>query len=119
MTSKIKSGIKIYLFLIIYVLLCCFTYSFYLTKTLSNSSKIIELLIGSTTFLLLGLVYSNSIHKKGLLIGLITGLLHYLLIRLIYFLICGQFSITLLPMLIFTLASSIGGILGILFKKIF
>lgn len=119
MKSKIKSGIKIYLFLIIYVLLCCFIYSFYLTNTMTNNSKLIELLIGGTTFLLIGLVYANSIHKKGLLVGLATGIIHYLLIRVIYYLSTGIFSYNILTMLIFVLLSTIGGILGILFKKIF
>ena len=83
MKSKIIFGIKTYLFLMIYVLLCCFIYAFFLHNNKITESIIIELLIGSSTFLLLGTLYSNHIHKKGLLIGCITGIIHYLLIKLI------------------------------------
>ena len=117
MKRKILNGIKIYTFLISYILLCSFIYSFYLTK--NNESKIIELIIGSTTFFLLGTLYSNTIQKKGILIGLLTGIIHYMLIRIIYYLTNNTFNINIITLIIFTISSTIGGILGIFFKKIF
>ena len=118
MKSKISFGIKTYLFLMIYVLLCCFIYAFFLHDNKITESIIIELLIGSSTFLLLGTLYSNHIHKKGLLIGCITGIIHYLFIKLIVFLSTSIFIFNIIFFLILTTSSSIGGILGILLKKI-
>ena len=119
MKSKIKSGIKIYTFLFIYILLCCFIYSFCLINNKITESLIIEIIIGSSTFLLLGTLYSNSVHKKGLLIGSLVGTVHYLLIRVICFLAGHPFNFNIFLFLIYTISSTIGGILGLLFKKIF
>jgi len=118
MKSKIIFGIKTYLFLMVYVLLCCFIYAFFLHNNKITESIIIELLIGSSTFLLLGTLYSNHIHKKGLLIGCITGIIHYLLIKLIVYLSTSTFNFNIIYFLILTTSSTIGGILGLLFKKI-
>ena len=118
MGRKISGGIKIYLCFIIYIAITSFIYAFYIIKTHSDNNKIIEIIIGSTSFLLLGFLYSNFIHKKGLLIGIITGFIHIFLINLIGFLALGEFSFKLLPYSIFIISCGIGGILGVNFKKI-
>lgn len=118
MKRKILSGLILYACCISYILITVFVYSFYLIKTNSNSNTIIELILGITAFLLLGLLYSNMIHKKGFLVGALVGFLHLLLINLIYFLATGNLDIKILPFIIYIISSSIGGILGINFKKI-
>lgn len=118
MGRKISSGIKIYLSFILYIAVTSFIYAFYIIKTQSDSNKIVELLIGSSSFLLLGFLYSNYIHKKGLIIGLATGCIHILLINLIGLLALGEFSFKVLPYSIFIISCGIGGILGVNFKKI-
>ena len=118
MKRKILSTLKIYLITILYVVIISFIYSFYIMKTSNNSNVYIELLIGSSSFLLLGLLYGNAIHKKGIWVGLIVGLLHILLIHFVYFLISGSFNLKILPAIIYTICSGIGGILGVNFKKI-
>ena len=118
MKKRIISGIKIYLCCIAYILVTVFVYSFYLIKTHSNSNNIVELILGITAFILLGLLYANMIHKKGLIIGLLVGALHLLLINFIYFLSTGNFDIKPLPFIIYIISSGLGGILGISFKKI-
>lgn len=119
MKSKIKSGIKIYIALILFVLVVCFCYTFYLSKTQKENNLIIELLIGGVSFLILGLFYGNAVHKKGLFVGIGTAILHLGLIKLIIFLSTGTFHLDILQISIMILCSGIGGILGICFKKIF
>ncbi len=118
MKKKIISGIKIYTCCIIYILVVAFIYSFYLMKTENNSNRIVELVFGITTFLLLGLLYGNMIHKRGLIVGFIVGLIHILLISLIFFLSTGKFEMNILPTIIYIISSALGGVLGITFKKI-
>lgn len=119
MKTKIISGIKIYTFLMIYILTCCFIYSFYLMKTANNYSNITKIIIGGTTFLMIGLTYGNSIHKHGLWIGTLMGFIHLFVIKITYYLAIGEFTLELLPTIIYILCSALGGILGIFFKKIF
>lgn len=118
MKKRIISGIKIYICCIIYILITVFIYAFYLIKTNNNSNNIIELILGVSAFLLLGLLYSNMIHKKGLITGLLVGSIHLILINFIHFLATGNFNIKVLPFIIYIISSGIGGILGIFFKKI-
>lgn len=118
MKKKIISGIKIYICCIIYILVVAFIYSLYLMKTNHNSNKIVELIFGITTFLLLGILYGNMIHKRGLIVGLIASITHVLLIGLVFFLSTGSFEIKILPAVIYVVSSSLGGVLGITFKKI-
>ena len=118
MKSKIISGIKIYTFTFIYILLASFIYTFYLMNK-NVESKLIEIIIGSSTFFILGLTFTNSIHKKAILTSTLIGITHYFLIRLIVFLVDNTFNINIVTLLIVTLSSIIGGILGIMFKKMF
>mgnify|MGYP005765547069 CR=1 len=119
MKSKLKSGLKIYLSLILFVLLVCFVYAFYLNKTNQEYHPVLKLFIGSISFLLLGLFYGNAVHKRGIFVGLFVAVVHLLLLKLIFFLSVGNYMFTPLSSAIYILCSGIGGILGISFKKIF
>ena len=118
MKKRIFTGLKIYFISLIFVFLLCFIYAFYLLKSGNNSSKIIEISIGSISFILLGLLYSNSIHKRGLIVGLLVGLIHISLISLLIFLTEGNYNFKIIPSITYVFSSSLGGTLGILFKKI-
>lgn len=119
MKSKIKSGLKIYLFAIIFLLVVCFCYSLYLSNTGNDLSLIAKIGIGGSTFLVLGLAYGNAIHKKGLLIGLLVALVHVLLFKAIIFLSVGSFDFNFLLLAIYTILGGIGGLMGVNIKKIF
>lgn len=118
MKRKIISGIKIYGISILYILLITFIYSVFLIKSKNDSNVIFEIIIGATAFIVLGLLYGNMIHKKGLIVGLIVGILHILLINLIFFLASGEFELSPLLAIIYTISSGLGGVLGLTFKKI-
>lgn len=118
MKRKIISGIKIYLCCIIYILLMSFIYSFYLIKSGNDSNKVMELILGISAFILLGILYSNMIHKRGLIVGLIVGAIHILLIHFIFFLSAGSFELKVLPFIIYMISSGFGGVIGMSFKKI-
>lgn len=118
MKKKIISTIKIYIITILYISIISFIYSFYIMKTNNNTNPIIEIIIGASSFLLLGLLYGNLIHKKGLIIGIIIGISHILIIHFIYFLAIGKHEFNILPCIIYTICSGVGGILGVNFKKI-
>lgn len=115
---KLLSIVKIYIITLFFILLTTFIYSYLLINNKITESIIIELIIGFLTFLLLTTMYSNHIHKKGLLVGMLTGLIHYLLIKLIFFLSNGTFNFNIIYFLIILTSSTLGGILGLLFKKI-
>lgn len=87
-------------------------------KTNNNSNKIIELILGITTFILLGILYGNMIHKRGLIIGFVTGMIHLLILYLIFYLSTGSFQFKIFPFIIYLISSSLGGVLGMSFKKI-
>ena len=61
---------------------------------------------------------ANAIHKKGLIVGLLTGIVTITFIHLVYLLSKGGYEFKLLPCLIYTISCGIGGILGVNFKKI-
>ena len=62
--------------------------------------------------------YGNFIHKKGLIVGIISGSIHIFLIKLIYFMSVGEINMNWIVILIYILSSGIGGLIGIMFKKI-
>lgn len=119
MKNKIKSGIKIYLFTLLFILLVCIAYSFYLSKSGNDFHLIAKLVIGGLAFLILGLAYANAIHKKGLIIGIVMALLHIFIIKTILFLATGSFDFNIFLILIYTLCGGIGGFIGGNIKKIF
>lgn len=119
MKNKIKSGLKIYVVVVLYLVLSCFAYSFYLSKSSGDYQLIIELVIGSILFLIIGLTYGNAVHKHGLFMGIGVALVHLAVLKLAFYLSYGKFEWNLLQSSIYLVCSGIGGILGISFKKIF
>ncbi|MGM9970573.1 MAG: TIGR04086 family membrane protein [Anaeroplasma sp.] len=118
MKKRIISTLKIYLITALYLFIVAFVYSFYISKTNKNENLIVEVILGSTAFLLLGTLYGNYVHKKGLILGILIGIIHILLIKFIYFLAIGDFNLSILPTIIYTITCGIGGILGVNIKKI-
>ncbi|MBQ3253813.1 MAG: TIGR04086 family membrane protein [Acholeplasmatales bacterium] len=118
MKRKVIGTLKIYLITALYVGIVSFIYSFYIMKTQKDINPIIEVIIGASSFFIMGLLFSNFIHKKGLIVGIISAIINILLIHFIYFLSMGKFNISILPFIIYTISSGIGGILGVNFKKI-
>ncbi len=119
MKQNLKSGIKIYVFLILYLSVAITIYTIYINKTNHDFSLIGKLLIGGIAYLMLGFTYANAIHKKGLFIGLFAGIIHFFLIEFIYFLCTGIFHFDVFPFIINILLASVGGMLGVNIKKIF
>ncbi len=119
MKQALKSGIKIYLLFFLYMLVASFLYTLYLMLSNQDFSYIMKLIIGGIGFILLGCSYANAIHKKGLIIGMIIGIVHYFILKLIFFLAFSTFDFSFLLLGILTLCSAIGGLLGIQMKKIF
>ncbi len=119
MKQKIKSGIKIYVFLVVYVVLAAVLYSTYIVKTNQDFNLIAKLVVGGLAYLLVGFAFGNAIHKKGLIVGLLVGVIHFFLLKLIFFLSKGQFNFEILPFLIQITLAGVGGLLGVNLKKIF
>ena len=119
MKQKVKSGIKIYVFLILYLTIATTVYTIYINKTHHDFSLIGKLLIVGLAYLMLGFTYANAVHKKGLFVGLFAGIIHFFLIELIYFLCTGIFQFEVWPFLINILLATIGGMLGVNIKKLF
>lgn len=117
MKKKIFSIFKIYFLLLVFLIVASSGYILYLEKCYT-SNIYIELILGAVTFLLIGMLYSNHFQKKGLIIGLIAGILHFFIIKIILMLAGTDFSFNVLEFFIYILSSSIGGFLGITFKKI-
>lgn len=118
MKRKIFTTLKIYLITIAYTICIAFIYSFYISKSQANTSPIIELLIGGSSYFVLGMLMSNAIHKRGLIIGLFTGIITIIAIHLVYLLARGIYNFKILPCIIYIISCTIGGILGVNFKKI-
>lgn len=118
MKKTIICALKIYVPACIYLFLISFFYSIYLLKTGNDSSIIFELAIGASLFIILGFLYGNVIHKRGLLIGIIIGITHIFLLYLIIFLATSAFNFNLFLFFIYLISSIIGAIFGINFKKI-
>lgn len=119
MKQKVKSGIKIYVFLVIFLTIATTIYTIYINKTNHDFSLIGKVVIGGLAFFMLGFTYANAVHKKGLFIGLFAGIIHFFLIELIYFLCTGIFQFQFLPFLINVLLSTAGGMIGVNIKKLF
>ncbi len=119
MKQKIKCGIKIYLFLALYFILSCTIYGLIIYFTHQDFSFVAKIIIGGIGFGLVGFCYGNAIHKKGLLAGVLLGLIHIFLLKGIFFLAQNTFEFSYLLTGIHTLLAGIGGILGMNIKKIF
>lgn len=118
MKKTFFSALKIYLPACIYLFLISFFYSIYLIKTGNDSSIIFLLAIGATLFIILGFLYGNMIHKRGLIIGIIVGITHIFLLYLIIFLATSSFNFNPFLFFIYLISAIIGSIFGINFKKI-
>lgn len=119
MKQALKSGIKIYLFILIYVLLSSLIYAFILNSSKGDFNALGKLIVGGLGFFFLGFAFANAFHKKGLLIGLIVGLIHFFIVKLSIFLAIQEFDFSVLIFFIQLLMSGIGGLLGVNLKKLF
>lgn len=119
MKKTIISGIKIYLFLALLLLVGICIYSFYLSNTNNDFSNVGKLILSGLFFLLVGMCFGNAFHKKGLLVGLLFGVINLLLIKFIFFLITGTMNFEILLFFINITLSGLGGIIGVNIKKIF
>ncbi len=102
-----------------YLTLSTLIYTFYINKTNNDFNLIIKLILMGFAYFLLGFLYANIIHKKGLFIGILVGTIHYFLIQIIFFLINNNFNFQLLPFTIYLLSTTIGALLGVNMKKLF
>lgn len=111
-------GIKIYLVLFIYLFITLLIYSLLISKMNLALNKYVLITILGIGFLLLGFLYGNMLHKKGIIIGIIIGIIHYFLLYLIFMISNFEISFNIINMLLYSVLSGIGGILGVNFKKI-
>lgn len=119
MKKNVKSGIKIYIVLLLYLTVATTVYTLYINKTNQDFNLIVKLVLGGVLYMMLGFAYANAVQKKGLIVGLFMGILHFFIIALIYFLCTGIFNFQFLPFLISILLAGIGGMLGVNLKKLF
>ena len=115
----LKFIIKTFLILLIYLLIYSLAYAIYINKTYNNINIIITLIFNSLGFLILGFCYGNNIQKRGLIIGLLTAIIHFIIIKLLYYFGSNIFEINALKTCILILSGGIGGLLGGNIKKIF
>ena len=111
-------GIKIYLVLFIYLFITLLIYSLLISKMNLALNQYVLITILGIGFLLFGFLYGNMLHKKGIIIGIIMGIIHYLLLYLIFMISNFEISFNIINMLLYSVLSGIGGILGVNFKKI-
>ena len=119
MRKILKSGIKIYGVLFIYILLSTLIYAIYIYTSKNSTNLIIDIIIMASSFLLIGFFYGNASQKKGLIIGLIVGVIHFIFLYLLKILLIDDSKFELILFIINCLASTAGGIIGINIKKIF
>lgn len=117
MKRKIICGLKIYLCVFAYLFITSFVYSFYLLKTNNDSNKIVEIIFGCASFILLGLLYATSFKRKGLIVGLISGLVHMVLVDFIFILAIDEYQVNIIVSIIYIISSALGGCVGSLFFK--
>lgn len=120
MKSKSFNVFKIYLFSIILTLVITLflTIFFYFSKSKVNP-KYVTLFLGIFLFGILGFLFGNSNQKKGLLSGMLIGVISIILIIIISILLNYKLvSTTFLKYGIYILSSSTFGIFGVNFKKI-
>jgi hypothetical protein len=118
MKKKVLQFGLIYLILLIYLIISLSIYAIYIMKTYNNQNIIINLIIGSCFYLLVGLLYSNHIHKRGLIVGALASLIHLFVLKFVLMLTGSEVSFHILEIIINIICGGIGGFLGILFKKI-
>lgn len=119
MKNKLRSGIKIYITIAVFLFVVTGVYTMYIAKTTNNIHPIVKLVLTGLLYLLIGFAFGNAVHKKGLWVGLIVGVIHLGLFKLINFLATGNFSFNILLILISLLLAMTGGMLGVNLKKLF
>ncbi len=119
MKLKLKYFSKIYLLLFIYLILSTLKYSFNINNTYNDFNLIIKLILTGSAYFMLGFLYTNIIHKKGLIIAILVGIIHYSLIQVISFLMNNDFNFQILPFFIYMISTIAGGLLGVNLKKLF
>ncbi|MDE5715783.1 MAG: TIGR04086 family membrane protein [Anaeroplasmataceae bacterium] len=119
MKNKLRSGIKIYITIAVFLFVVTGIYTMYIAKTTNNINPIVKLVLTGLLYLLIGFAFGNAVHKKGLLVGLLAGVVHLSLIKLINFLATGNFNINIFLVLISILLAMVGGMLGVNLKKLF
>jgi hypothetical protein len=102
----------------IYLLFAFGMYSLYIINTENNYSYFVGLVLFALFFILLGLLFGNHIHKKGLIFGILLSIIHLFLIKIIILLATGDFTFNIFSFLIYSICGGIGGFLGINFKKL-
>ena len=117
--KTIKFLLKLITILTFYILIYGFSYALYINKTGNNINLIIPLIFNGIGFLILGFGYGNHFQKKGLIIGLLVSLVHFFLLKIIYYFASNKFDINALGICIIILLGGIGGLIGGNIKKIF
>lgn len=116
MKNKVITMFKIYFLLFLYLVLTASLYIIYLNKNFGINIYI-EYFIMVFFFFMLGFVYSNHIHKKGLLVGLLISIFHIIIFNIIFLLTGININTSILKIIINILFGTLGGILGLRFKK--
>ena len=118
MKKKVLQFSLIYLILLIYLIISLSIYAIYIMKTYNNQNIIINLIIGAFFYVLVGLLYSNHIHKRGLIVGILSSIIHLFILKFILLLTDSDVTFHLVEIIINIICGGIGGFLGIIFKKI-
>lgn len=119
MKKVIKTGIKIYLFLVMIISIFVISYAFYLNKTNSDYNIIFKVALTFGIFFTIGFSYTNAIRKKLLLLCSFIAIVHYLLYKITILLAINSFNFEWIMFLIAVNSAIIGGMVGISQKKIF
>lgn len=109
--------VLIYVILILFLFLSFGSYAIYIFNSEKNYSYLMGLIIAALFFILLGFLFGNHIHKKGLIFGCLLAVIHLFLIKLIVLLATNDYTFNPLSFSIYTICGGIGGFLGINFKK--
>jgi hypothetical protein len=118
MKKSIIKLLLIYLILFSYLFISTSLYGIYIIKTNNNENIIINHIISIFFYILIGFLYSNHFHKKGLIIGILASIVHLFVFKLILLIFKQNPSFNLLSIVIYSISGGIGGFLGIVFKKL-
>lgn len=122
MLKKIKP-MKIYFIFILLLIISSLIYGILIkkemVKTDSSSISKYSFLIGISMFFILGFMGGNNKQKRGLITGFLYGFFVIALLFLVRFLGFDNLNKAIISKsLIYLLASSLGGIIGVNLKKI-
>ena len=117
--NTIKFFIKTFITILLYMLIYGLIYSIIILKTSTNISILFILIFSSIGMAVISFCYGNHFKKYGLIVGLVTTIIHLLIIKLIYYFSSNTFEINALKVSIQIIVGGIGGIIGSNVKKIF